>query len=481
MPRAAAVYCRISEDRNGDQLGVTRQLEDCRALCAARGWPVAAEFIDNDVSAFDGKKRPGYGALLRAISEGRVDTVVAWHPDRLHRHPIELNEFIPLIEAHRVKVAMVRAGEWDLSTPSGRVTARIMGDLARYESEQKADRASRKHQQIAEAGRWAGGTRPYGYRIHTDMDGQQRTDIVPEEADVIHEAKRRVLSGQSLVRIVEDFNVRKISTVKGRRWSRHVLRQLLLHPRLAGFRALHQRRVEMANGKARTRWEMVGTYKAQWKPILTAAEHARLKVLLTDPARTTTRALRAYLLTGLLYCGACGAKLVTRPSDGKRAHCCDRKGCGRISILAEPLETFVAEAVMVRLDTPALSRALRSGDGDHMMKELLGQVAEDEAQLTELATAYGNRKISMREWETARKTIEARVTKLRAQLARTDRQTAVRELAGRAGELRRRWPALDLDQRRSILTALLTRLTIRSAVPGLNRFDPTRVEPLWKL
>lgn len=57
-PKAAAVYCRISDDRTGQRAGVQRQEEDCRALAESRGWPVADVYVDNDLSAYSGKPRP---------------------------------------------------------------------------------------------------------------------------------------------------------------------------------------------------------------------------------------------------------------------------------------------------------------------------------------------------------------------------------------------------------------------------------------
>jgi DNA invertase Pin-like site-specific DNA recombinase len=53
----AAIYCRISQDRAGAGLGVTRQ-EDCGAPCERRGWVVVEVYADNDVSAYSGKPRP---------------------------------------------------------------------------------------------------------------------------------------------------------------------------------------------------------------------------------------------------------------------------------------------------------------------------------------------------------------------------------------------------------------------------------------
>jgi DNA invertase Pin-like site-specific DNA recombinase len=40
------IYARISDDRDGQQTATARQLEDCRAFAAKKGWEVADEFED---------------------------------------------------------------------------------------------------------------------------------------------------------------------------------------------------------------------------------------------------------------------------------------------------------------------------------------------------------------------------------------------------------------------------------------------------
>ena len=50
-PLAAAIYARISRDREGAGLGVERQEADCRALAERLGWDVVAVYVDNDISA----------------------------------------------------------------------------------------------------------------------------------------------------------------------------------------------------------------------------------------------------------------------------------------------------------------------------------------------------------------------------------------------------------------------------------------------
>ena len=111
------------------------QESDCRALAASLGCTIVSVHTDNDLSAYSGKPRPAYRAMLREIAAGEVDVVLAWHTDRLHRSPRELEEYIDAAEAHSVITQTVKAGRTDLSTPSGRMLARSLGNFARYEVE----------------------------------------------------------------------------------------------------------------------------------------------------------------------------------------------------------------------------------------------------------------------------------------------------------------------------------------------------------
>src|SRR5680860_769955 len=96
--RSAAVYARISSDVSGEKLGVTRQLEDFRNLAKDRGWVIGEEYVDNDVSAYSGKPRPAYARMIADLQAGTRDAVIVYNLDRLHRRPVELEEFVALCE-----------------------------------------------------------------------------------------------------------------------------------------------------------------------------------------------------------------------------------------------------------------------------------------------------------------------------------------------------------------------------------------------
>ena len=95
---AAAIYARISSDQEGTGLGVARQVKECQERAdAAAG--VVETFIDNDISAYTGKRRPEYERMLEAMREGRVNAVIVYHLDRLTRRPNELEEFVEVCTA----------------------------------------------------------------------------------------------------------------------------------------------------------------------------------------------------------------------------------------------------------------------------------------------------------------------------------------------------------------------------------------------
>src|SRR5947209_472123 len=112
-PGTTAIYARISDDRK-EGAGVARQLEDCWKTVKARGWEPAEVYRDDSISAFSGKKRPGYERLLEDIRAGRVSRVVVWHGDRLHRRLRELLDLIELAQQRRVELASVTGGDIDL-------------------------------------------------------------------------------------------------------------------------------------------------------------------------------------------------------------------------------------------------------------------------------------------------------------------------------------------------------------------------------
>lgn len=478
----AAIYLRISEDREGSAAGVQRQQEDCADLTERLGWQVAEIYCDNDVSAYSGKTRVGYRKMLADIEAGAIDAIVSWHNDRLHRTPLELEQFITIIEEHGVEIQTVRAGRLDLSTPSGRMSARNHGNYARYESEHKSDRIRRKHEEIAKNGRVSGGgSRAYGY-------DSTKMRVVAEEAAIIQSIAVRLLSGEALAGVAKDLNREGILTTNGKQWSVQTLKRMMVSARIAGQRE-HRPRPRTATKRA-----LIGEIVADavWPAIITPEQSARLRILLMDPSRRVSPGRNGrYPLTGLLYCGRCEGKykLVGRPrDDGARRYVCDgnpgRPGCGKCTALADTLENYLYNMVSLMVDDPEFMHRLRTAGDEGSSAFWLAEITRDETELEELARDLGERRVTRKEWLAAREPIEKRLRVNRARMVRTDHRAGLALAdAPTTGEQAGVWlrdVEVALAKRQLFLAAMVNRVVVNPAVKGRNFFDQDRFEVVWR-
>jgi DNA invertase Pin-like site-specific DNA recombinase len=459
----AGIYARISSDREGDNLAISRQLADCEQLAARRGWKVAERYVDSDISAYSGKRRPEYLRMLDDIETGTVDGVVVYHADRLHRHPRELEDFIDLCQRTKTRIATV-SGDLDLSTHEGQLLARITGAVARKESDDKSRRIRRKHEELAAAGKLSGGgTRPYGYEA-------DRRTVRPDEAEVIRDCARRVLAGDSLRSICIDLNDRGVATVTGGQWTSQTLRRMLMSPRISGQRA--------------HRGEIVA--KAEWPAIITPRQTQQLQAKLRDPARRTNRASRRYLLTQLLQCSHCHSMLVARPrDDGTRRYVCASgpgfTGCGKTTVIADPVEHFIAQAVLHRLESPRLHEARKRTPDDAKGAQWQAEIECRQAQLDDLAAMWAEGEITRGEWMRARTPIEKHLSTAKKKLAALNRTTVLLPFVDDATALREQWQSMTLTRQHEIVVAALQHVEVRPAVRGRNRFDESRLHPVWRV
>lgn len=463
-PRAAAIYARISSDQDGRALGVTRQVEDCRKLAARLGWTVAEEYVDNDLSAYTGKRRPAYERMLADLRDRQRDAVIVYHVDRLTRRPIELEQFVAALDAAGVKRVRFVVGDTDLSTGDGLMVVRILAAMAANESATKSRRVKRKMEQNAAAGLPHGGSRrPFGY-------AEDRVTVIQSEAAIIRTLVGRFLAGESPRSLAIWLQEQGISTVSGKPWRSPTVTAMLANPRLAALRA--------SNG--------VVVAPAVWDPIISEDQHRRVCALMQQKAVTGKRSPRRYVLSGMLRCGKCGSKLYSAARQDRRRYVClsgpDHGGCGKITVVAEPVETLIAAAVLHRLDTPELADALAGrAAADHALTLISGELAEDQAQLRELAEAYGQKLITLREWLDAKKPIEARIATAERRISRATHNDALAGLPGNGEQLRAAWDDLNLTRQAAIIAAVLDHAVIAPGTPGSRSLDTNRVHPVWRL
>jgi site-specific DNA recombinase len=476
----AGIYERISYARageiqdgaakRGEVLSVEKQRPPCLALCERFGWQVVDTYTDPNDSAYSGRPRKQWRRLIEDVKQGRIDAIVAWHPDRLTRRPVENEELIVLVEQYGIQVATAMAGEHDLSSPSGRLHFRMLGSIARYESEHRAERVMAHHDELAQEGRWHGGRRPFGYRY---LEGGG-IELDEREATAIRDARKRIVDGGTLSAVTREWRAAGLFQSKGGRpVTVTIADRLLRSPHLLGDR----------------RHNGVVTKQGAWPAILTNDERLELVAELDRRGHKELVDRHTTLLGGLLSCGAtdrdgqvCGHVMrgATLKAAGGRqpGYRCDAAsgGCGRLHRLAKPIDDEVRGRIIWALAGPKLkARLAKRAKGKltaEQAREVKASLQADRAKLSQLDALAAD--LDEAVVEETRATIESR---MRVNSRRLRAGVQLGPLAGlpntEAG-LRRAWDdEWSVDRRREIIAELANSITVLPVGRG-RRADPGR-------
>ncbi len=460
----AAVYLRQSQDRNGDGLGVDRQREDVHRLIKSRGWTIAAEFADNDVSALSRKPRPEFVKMMAGVDAGEFDVIVARHMDRLLRR---LAEFESVLErCQKTKTAIVTAADGvDTSTDGGRLVARILSSVAQGEVERRSARQRSAAVQAAKQGRWIGGRRAFGY----ETDGVTVRD---DEAALIKQGHADVLAGESLSEIARRWNSTGLVTGQGKAFGRGAVKDVLTNPRHAGLRRY---RAQGDRPAIRQNPELGITGTAEWPAIVDEPTWRAAVRILCDPERRSQPYGGKGLLTGLAVCGVCG-ETVHRGGGahaGVRTYRC-RSGA-HVARKSDPVDEYVTEVTIARLTQPDAAELWTAELPD--ASELMAEADTLRRRRDDIALDYADGAMDRQQFRAANTRVLERLADIEAQIAAAGSTSPLAIVA--AEDVRATWEGLSVAQRRGIIAALMTPV-LHLPGRGTRTFRPETVEIRWK-
>lgn len=471
-----AIYARISQDRAGTQAGVNRQIDDCQALAKRDGLMVLDRpFVDNDISASSGKRRPAWEEVLRLVEEGTIQGIISWHNDRLYRTADDLQRLVKVAE-NGVLIRTVTAGDIDLNQVTGRLVAGLVAQVSTYEIDHKIERSLSKSLATAEDGGFHGGPIPMGYRRGPTVGTIEKD---PDAAFVLREAARRLLADHSLSEVTEwtrqQLGRDKLKPVSLKAaLTRHTIIGVRRHVTSADRVKWNKRR---ALGEVSGEPDKGFEHKAQWEPILTVAEWDQLRAKLLNDRRKKPGRPTKHLLSGILICELCGGRL-GYSTNAYKCSSSNGGGCAGLAISTRNVEAVVTSLMEAGL-APTVSLPATEPPG------LDGSViAELDNRKRVFIRLFRNGHISEEELDADIKSIDQQL----AHLEREDRaahELAEQQRASQAFDIGK-WRNADVHQRRRMIKAAFPDgITIFKSPRGQSsgaKFDPSRVyfgPPPW--
>ena len=315
MPaRQAAIYVRISKDREGLELGIERQEEDCRKIAGRLGLPVYRVYKDNDkgASTKSAVPRKEYAEMLAHAKEGYFSTIIAYSSSRLTRLLMEHEGQIELAEHYGMRYEHVASPSFDLNTAGGRMIARVLAAKDAAEAEEAAERIARAKLQRAEQGQYLGGYRGYCYegpRYDDDGNllnkGRINVALIQHEVEIYREIVHRLVAHERIAPIVQDLNRRGIPSPDGKQWDYGNTKRIVTKQRYVIF--------DDNDPEKRGTLEHHGkVYRAAWPGLITRDTYELMMAWLSEVSQDWEHGMtngRRYLLTNIAVCGTCGTAM----------------------------------------------------------------------------------------------------------------------------------------------------------------------------
>jgi len=509
MNRPAAIYARVSSDRQKENQTIASQTAALKEYAESHGYLVPAEWVFED-DGYSGASliRPGLEAMRDLAAQGQIEAALVYAPDRLSRkyaYQVLLGE-----EFARCGVSLVFLKAPSEETAEDQLLVQFQGMIAEYERAQIVERTRRGKRHKAQQGlvNVLGGA-PYGYRYIKKSDNADAYyEINEAEAEIVRAVfdayTQRGLSINAIARLL---NQRQIPTrTATTRWERSTVWGILRNPAYQGkacfgktelrprqriTRPLRQRnrppnRNSANHERPRQEWIEIPVPALISENTFDLAQEQLQKNKQHSPRRT----IEPTLLQGMLVCQHCGYALYrssTKTTKRKLYYyrCLGSdayrhlKGsvCSNRPIRQDYLDEFVWKEIIHLLDEPALiqseidrrMQAARNADPLRKREQALRhQQTRLKNHMDRMVTAYQEELITLAELRqrmpNLRKQEQAVDSELRSlELASEDQSRYLRlaeTLSEFRGKLRVRAETLDTVDRQKILRLVVQEILV---------------------
>jgi site-specific DNA recombinase len=511
MNKPAAIYARVSSDRQKENQTIASQTAALREYAESHGYLVPAEWVFEDDGYSGGSLiRPGLEAIRDLAAQGQIEAALVFAPDRLSRkyaYQVLLGE-----EFARCGVSLVFLKSPSGETPEDQLLVQFQGMIAEYERAQIAERTRRGRRHKAQRGlvNVLGGKAPYGYRYIKKSDNADAYYEVNEtEAEIVRTMfEAYTQQGLSINAIARLLNERQIPTrTANTGWERSTVWGILRNPAYQGkacfgktelrprqhiTRTLRQRnrpptRNSATHERPRQDWIEIPV------PALVSEDTFALvqEQLQKNKHHSSRRTIEPTLLQGMLVCEQCGYALYRTSSvtskrklyyyrclGSDRYRRLKRSVCSSRPIRQDYLDDFVWKEIIRLLDEPALiqaeiQRRMEAACNADPLRQreqtLRHQQTRLQNHIERMVTAYQEELITLAELRqrmpNLRKQEHAVESELRClELTSEDRSRYLRlaeTLSEFRGKLRVRAETLDTAERQKIL-----RLVVRDILVG---------------
>lgn len=361
--KIAAIYARVSSERQQQQETIASQLATLREYAEAHDYHVSPQHIYQD-DGCDSRTldRPALDRLRDAVAQGQLEAILILEPDRLARKHAYQYLVVEEFEHAGCQVVFTKHGFGD--TPEERLLREMTSVFAEYEHAQITDRSRRGRLYRARQGQLWMKEAPYGYTYLPRTENCPGKLIINDpEAEVARKIFAWLINEQlSTCQITRRLNQAGIRTRHGLSyWAPQTVAQIVRNTVYKGvfhynknqYLAPQQRQIRKLpaeKGPSTPASSRVRRPREEWIAIPVPAlidqqtwELAQEQLQINRERAGRNNHKHDYLLRSLLVCGHCQVRLTGRAGSHLKPQI--RYSCPRKSSLRAPLDPCPGRSV----------------------------------------------------------------------------------------------------------------------------------------
>ena len=440
--KKAAIYIRVSTEAQREEgYSIEAQKEMLEAYLISKGIKSFELYSDGGFTGSN-LERPEMKRLIADVKENKISTVIVYKLDRLSRSQKDTLYLIEdVFNPHNVDFISLNES-MDTSTPLGRLMLGILSAFAQLERENIRERTRMGMKERVKSGLWMGGGRvPFGY----DYDKSKGILVPNKDADTVRKIYELYLDGHSTSKIAE---------ITGLKYEK-LAYQILTRKSNCGYIVYND--IE---------------YLGQHEPIIPPEIYDKTITLMQKRSVSKIQNVN-YLLSGLIYCGKCTAKMryqkwgkndckiVCYSQDKNKIHLIKNPNCDNERMWARELEDIVLKDIF----SFSLKRREYKNAGITTLstKDLLEKQYEQSAvKLKKLYKLY-----AVSEDELLLETIEeikTELSKISIQLKNENEKSAIekknKELEKNLDTIEETWKYMTKSERKIIIRTIVNKIIL---------------------
>lgn len=322
----AIIYTRVSTKNQAEEgYSLAGQEKDCKIFAEMNNYSVSKVFVEKGESAKTQDRTELQNLMKFCVANKKnIDAIIIWKIDRLTRDIKDFYRLQKFFTKLNIRVLFARENNGDSATD--RLTRNLMGVLAQYENDQKAERVTNGMKTAFLQGHWMWKA-PIGYLM---KNGNVESD--PKTAHHIKKIFKLFSTG-----LYQQTQIIKIMADDGLKINTNRLCRLLKNPIYSGY-----------------------IYKKEWaeepirgifEPLISEAEFKKVQDILNGKKPVITAYKRnnpEFPLRQFITCPNCNQPLTGSKSKGRKEryayyHCHHKDCCINFRIRKEKLEKIFVD------------------------------------------------------------------------------------------------------------------------------------------